>query len=79
MACGYFEDDRICRCTAVGGLLTPSLYERERFCRSDGHARCRTYQIRARRKEALPQELYYALWLALAGDEPPLEGQASVP
>jgi hypothetical protein len=73
MACGYFEAGRLCRCAAVRGLLVPSLYERERYCLSDDPTRCPTLRARARRDDALPEEVYYALWLPWAdtrGDEP---------
>jgi hypothetical protein len=78
MACQYFEDNRICRCSAVRGLLTPSLYERERFCRGDAPDRCPTFRLRVLRGEPLPEEVYYALWLPLSGDDPQFE-TSSVP
>jgi hypothetical protein len=66
MPCPHFQIGTLCRCTAVRGLLVPSLYERERFCRSDEPARCPTYRARSLREEALPEEVYYALWLPWA-------------
>jgi hypothetical protein len=68
MACPHFEEGTLCRCAAVRGFLVPSLHERERFCRSDGFRRCRTFCARALRDTPLPQEVYYALWLP-EGDE----------
>lgn len=63
MACEHFENATLCRCRAVGGLLVPSLFERERYCLSDEPARCPTFATRALRGETLPEEVYYALWL----------------
>jgi hypothetical protein len=72
MPCGHFEEGRLCRCTAVRGLLVPSLYERERYCLSDNPNRCPTFRARALRDDALPEEVYYALWLPWAeGDDAP--------
>jgi hypothetical protein len=67
MACRYFEEGRLCRCAAVRGLVVPSLHERERFCLGDEPDRCPTLRLRERRDEALPEEVYYALWLPMAG------------
>ena len=67
MACSYFLETQLCRCTAVRGLLVPSLHERERYCRSDEPERCPTWRARARRSAALPEEVYYALWLPVLG------------
>ena len=78
MACTFYENNRICRCAAVRGQITPSLHERERYCRSDEPQRCPTYQIRRLRTEPLPEEAYYKLWLPLSGDDPAFE-LASVP
>ena len=79
MACGYLATEQgLCRCRAVRGLVTPSLHERERFCRNEP-ARCPTYQLRARRDEALPEEVYYALWLPVFSDEAHAEEAAGVP
>jgi len=66
MPCGHFEGGRLCRCTAVRGLLVPSLYERERYCLSEQPERCPTFRARALRDDALPEEVYYALWLPWA-------------
>jgi hypothetical protein len=63
MPCPLFDDRRPTRCTAVRGCLIPSLHERERWCVTDGWARCPTYRTRAQREEALPEEVYWTLWL----------------
>lgn len=63
MPCTHFIDGALCRCAAVRGLLVPSLHERERFCRSDEPERCPTWRARSHRADAMPEEVYYALWL----------------
>ncbi len=70
MSCPHFVDDSLCRCAAVRGHLVPSLHERERFCRSDQPERCPTFQARALRGAALPEEVYYRLWLPLYEEQP---------
>jgi hypothetical protein len=67
MACSHFIDGHLCRCGAVRGLVVPSHHERERYCRSEDHARCPTFRARAQRTDALPEEVYYALWLPSLG------------
>ena len=79
MACPHFVDDRLCRCCAVAGLLIPSVYERERFCRGDeSFHSCPTFCAFAKRQSKLPQEVYYSFWLPAlteqterGEDEPP--------
>lgn len=66
MACELFDDGKLARCTAVAGLLIPSHHERERYCRSDGSADCPTFQLYQLRRAPLPQDAYYALWVAPA-------------
>ena len=67
MACPLFVEDKLCRCAAVRGLLIPSVYERERFCRPEGgHKSCPTFGAYDARGSKLPQEVYYALWLPIA-------------
>ena len=64
MPCRHYVEERFNRCTAVRGLLIPSIYERERFCRSDeGCKHCPTFQAFEARGEKIPQEIYYQLWL----------------
>lgn len=80
MACRHFEEGALCRCSAVRGLLVPSLYERERYCLSDEPHRCPTFRARAVREEALPEEVYYAIWLPWAdGDSDGGGAAACVP
>jgi hypothetical protein len=64
MACRHFVEERFSRCAAVRGLLIPSIYERERFCRSDeGCKTCPTFRAFEARGQKIPQEIYYQLWL----------------
>jgi hypothetical protein len=63
VACPYFVDGPLCRCSAVRGLLVPSLHERERFCTTESSGSCPTFRVRVTRDSALPEEVYYALWL----------------
>ena len=80
MACGYLATEKgLCRCVAVRGLVTPSLHERERFCRSDDPARCPTFRLRAKTDEALSEDTYYRVWLPVFTDEAHREATASVP
>lgn len=69
MACPHFVDDTLCRCAAVRGHLVPSVHERELFCRNGEHERCPTFQARAARASALPEEVYYRLWLPLVEEK----------
>jgi hypothetical protein len=69
MACRFFDDARLARCTAVAGLLVPTHHERERYCRTDGEEACPTYRLYQLRGGPLSQDAYYALWLPPA---PPL-------
>jgi hypothetical protein len=66
MACEFFDEGRLARCAAVSGLLIPSHYERERYCRTDGNCDCPTFKLRQLRGAPLPQAEYYALWVAPA-------------
>jgi hypothetical protein len=63
MACEHFEDDRLTRCRAVAGMLIPSHFEREQYCRTDGSRTCPTARLYALGGSPVPQEAYYALWL----------------
>jgi hypothetical protein len=75
MACEFFDEGRLARCAAVNGLLIPSHYERERYCRTDGNCDCPTFKLYQLRGAPLPQEAYYALWVAPAPPEPESEPQ----
>jgi hypothetical protein len=77
MACEFFDDGRLARCSAVCGLLIPTLHERERYCRGDENAACPTYRLRQELGEPIPQSAYYALWLAPAPT--PAEGEPAPP
>jgi hypothetical protein len=63
MACEFFDDGRLARCTAVDGLLIPSHHEREHYCRTDGSAACPTLALYRLRGAPISQESYYAQWL----------------
>ena len=63
MACEFFDDGRLARCTAVDGLLIPSHHERERYCRTDGNEGCPTFQLYQLRRAPISQDQYYAQWL----------------
>ena len=78
MACEFFDDGRLARCTAVSGLLIPSHHERERYCRTDGSDGCPTFKLYQLRRAPLPQDAYYALWVAPVASEAPLS-QADKP
>jgi len=63
MACKFFEDGRLARCSAVDGLCIPSHHERERYCRTDGSAECPTFRLYQVSCTPIAQEAYYAEWL----------------
>ena len=63
MACEFFDDGRLARCTAVCGLLIPSHHEREKYCRTDESSACPTYQLCKLAGQPIPQQQYYALWV----------------
>ncbi len=63
MACEFFEDERLARCRAVAGILIPSHYERERYCRTNTFERCPTRRVYQIRRSPLSEEAYLALWL----------------
>lgn len=62
MLCPHFVDRRPCECSAVEGVLIPSLHERERFCRTDHFRACPTFRARVIGGEVITQNAYYALW-----------------
>lgn len=75
MACEFFDDGKLARCTAVDGLLIPSHHEREHYCRTDGNATCPTFKLYQLRRAPVSQDAYYALWIPApptqrASDEP---------
>ncbi|MDB4964769.1 MAG: hypothetical protein JWN44_458 [Myxococcales bacterium] len=63
MACEFFDEGKLARCTAVCGLLIPSHHERENYCRTDGHVTCPTFKLYQLNQAPVPQEQYYALWV----------------
>jgi hypothetical protein len=82
MACEFFDDGRLARCSAVSGLLIPSHHEREKYCRTDENASCPTYRLYQLRGAQIPQEAYYAIWVppvpARAPGEPAVERQTAI-
>ena len=63
MACEFFDDGRLARCTAVDGLLIPSHHEREHYCRTDGSAACPTRKLYQLGRGPVSQDAYYELWV----------------
>ena len=63
MACKFFDDGRLARCSAVDGLCIPSHHERERYCRTDESAACPTFRLYQISRAPIPQEAYFAQWL----------------
>jgi hypothetical protein len=64
MACELFEAGRRPLCRAVAGTLIPSVFERERYCCSDGSLACPTRRLYHVARAPLSQETYFALWTA---------------
>ena len=82
MACKFFDDGRLARCTAVDGLCIPSHHERERYCRTDGNDACPTFRLYQLARAPIRQEAYYAQWLPPAptrrGSDEPTEPLVAV-
>jgi hypothetical protein len=76
MACEFFDEGKLARCTAVCGLLIPSHHERERYCRTDASASCPTYKLYQLHGRPVPQEQYYSLWVPPAPLRAPVEAPA---
>ncbi|HXU71356.1 MAG TPA: hypothetical protein VN947_18615 [Polyangia bacterium] len=75
MACEFFDDGRLARCTAVQGLTIPSHHEREKYCRTDGNVSCPTFQLYQLRRGPVTQDAYYALWMP----SPPTQRASEAP
>ena len=63
MACKYFVDSKLCRCAAVRGILIPSIYERNRYCRTEAFKHCPTYQAFCANGSPVSQDVYYDIWM----------------
>jgi hypothetical protein len=62
MSCPLFSDARGCRCRAVAGHHVPTLFERERYCKS-GPADCPTLTVHLRLGRVLTDEEYLQIWV----------------
>ena len=62
-----------CRCAAVGELIVPSMYERERYCRSESARECPIYQAFARTGDPITEDQYWQIWLSPPVVEPTKE------
>jgi hypothetical protein len=63
MACPLFLGERSCRCGAVADEVTPTLHERERFCRGEEYQHCPTLRTMLRLRRPLREDEYLANWL----------------
>jgi hypothetical protein len=63
MSCPLYEGERTCRCGAVADAVTPTLHERERFCRSTDYGHCPTLRTLLRLGRPLREDEYLANWL----------------
>jgi hypothetical protein len=63
MPCPLYRADPRCRCEAVAGDLTPTLHERERFCRTEDYVDCPTLRTMLRLRRRLGEAEYLANWL----------------
>jgi hypothetical protein len=63
MTCPLYCDDRYARCRAVTEEVTPTIYERERFCRSDEFAQCPTLQLMLRLHRKLHENEYFDIYV----------------
>ena len=68
MPCPLYVGDRMQRCGAVADEVTPTLHERELFCRSDEYGHCPTLRTMLRLQRPLSEEEYLANWLPPAHD-----------
>lgn len=65
MGCPLFRCDRV-SCAAVDEEVTPTVYQRERFCRGDEYAHCPTLRAMLRLRRPLREDEYLEEWLAPA-------------
>ena len=79
MACEFFDDGKLARCTAVDGLCIPSHHERERYCRSDGSAACPTFRLYQLGHAPVSQDAYYALWMPTPSTQRDSDAPAPLP
>ena len=64
MPCPLFGSERIVTCNAVRAQVTPTLYERERYCLSeDDFVNCPTLRLMLRLHRRLDESEYVALWI----------------
>jgi hypothetical protein len=63
MSCPLYREERYARCRAVAEEVTPTLYERERFCRSEDFATCPTLRLMLRLHRRLRESEYYEIYV----------------
>ena len=62
MECRFFRRPPDCRCFAVEGRHVPTIYERDRYCRS-ASGECPTLHLRQIRGRALSEDEFLEIWL----------------
>lgn len=63
MACPLYTANPISRCDAVADEVTPTLYEREQYCRSERYPHCPTLRTMLRLGRPLREDEYLDNWL----------------
>jgi hypothetical protein len=62
MSCPLFSDERECRCGAVSGRHVPTVFERERYCKSNPDG-CPTLREHLHIGRRLTEDEYLNLWM----------------
>jgi hypothetical protein len=63
MSCPLYREERYPCCHAIAEQVTPTLYERERYCRADEFAQCPTLQLMLRLRRRLHENEYLDIYL----------------
>jgi hypothetical protein len=53
-----------CRCAAVAAVVTPSIFERERYCGGEQAEECPVHAMFARRGAPISVDEYWRIWLS---------------
>lgn len=63
MSCPLYREDRYVRCRAVTEEVTPTLYEREHYCRAEDFSSCPTLRLMLRLHRRLRESEYYEIYV----------------
>lgn len=51
------------RCQAIDAPVTPTLHQREQFCRAEIYGHCPTLRLMLRLGRPLQEEEYWSIWM----------------